>query len=490
MFAVQESIGHPLTLEEAFARALAYNLDQRVKMMEEAVAQNDLDLSRFDLLPKVIANAGYTSRSNVEASSSRSVLTGQQSLEPSTSTDRYRRTADLSLSWNLLDFGVSYYNARQTADRRLIAKEQRRKAIQSLFQDVRRAFWRAASAQRLRGEVRNSIRAAERALESSRKLESEALRSPIDALRYQRALLDLLRQLESVQQQLDVSKTELAALINFPPGQNYTIAAPGNLQVKRLRMPIRQMEEVALLRNPDLRESSYQVRITADEGRKALLRLLPGVSLNYGPNYDSNSFLVNNHWTSFAARMSGNLVSLLTLPDQMQRARNAEELAAMRRQALSIAVLAKVHIAYQQYLSAANEYRWSDQMARVDRRLYQQVLNRVSTDSQSELERVSAQASSVNSDLRRYQSYAEAQAALGRLYATLGLDPVPMELRSVDIPELSSAIRKSASDWQADIAVAAKIAEAPEPEDVAEVPKESDAAVASAQNSNGHAPLP
>jgi outer membrane protein TolC len=448
MFAGQAPIRHPLTLEEAFARALSYNLDQRVKMMEEAVAQNDLDLSRFDLLPKVIANAGYTSRSNVDASSSRSVITGLQSLEPSTSTDQNRRTADLSLSWNLLDFGVSYYNARQMSDRRLVATEQRRKAIQSLFQDVRRAFWRTASAQRLRAEVNTSIRAAERALESSRKLESEALRSPVDALRYQRALLDLLRELETVQRQLDVSRMELAALINLPPAQNYTVAAPRDLQVTRLRMPIRKMEEIALLRNPDLRELSYQARISADESRKALLKLLPGITLNYGPNYDSNSFLVNHNWVSFAARLSGNLINLLALPDQLQRGRNAEDLAATRRQAMSIAVLAKVHIAYQQYLSAAHEYQRADETARVDRRLYEQISNRVSTDSQSELEQVSARASAVNSDLRRYQSYSEAQAALGRLYATLGLDPVPEELESRDIRELSRAIRRMGSDWQ------------------------------------------
>jgi outer membrane protein TolC len=478
VFSTQEPLTHALTLEEAFARAMSYNLDERVKIMERAVAQRDFELSKYDMLPKVIANAGASTRDNELASSSVSVLTRRQSLEPSTSTDRDLKFADLSVSWNILDFWVSYYNAKQQADRVLVVEEQRRRVLQALFQDVRRAFWRAASAQRLSGDVRDSIRVAQRALESSRKVESEALRAPVDALRYQRSLLDALRDLEFVQQQLAVAKTELAALINLPPGTNYTVAVPRSLRLEGLGVPVRQMEEVALARNPDIREASYQVRITADETRKMLARNLPGINFNYGPAYDSNSYLVNNTWTGGAVRLSANLISILSIPEQMKRGQIAEDTAVTRRQALSMAVLAKLHIAYQTYLSAQKEYRWADQLASVDRRLYQQVANRTETDAQSELERVSARVSAVISDLKRYRSYAEAQAALGRLYDVIGVDPIPDAVASLDIASLSAVIRKSASDWSgaklervSAVTPAAKLAEqmpaepaAPQPE--------------------------
>jgi len=445
VFSAQEPLTHALTLEEAFARAMAYNLDERVKGMERQVAARDFEISKFDLLPKVIATAGASTRNNELASSSISVRTRQQSLEPSTSTDRDLKFADLTTSWNILDFWVSYFNSKQQADRVLVAEEQRRRVLQALFQDVRRAFWRAASAQRLNNDVRETIREAQKALESSR--QGENLRAPIDALRYQKALLDALRDLEFVQEQLAVSKTELAALINLPPGTVYSVAAPRNLKMESPRLPVRQMEEVALVRNPDVREASYQVRITADETRKMLARNLPGISFSYGPNYDSNSFLVNNTWAGGAVRLSANLISILSIPEQMKRGRLAEDTAITRRQALSMATLAKLHIAYQQYLAAAKEYRWADQLASVDRQLYRQIANRTETDAQSELERVSARVSAVQSDLKRYRSYADAQAALGRLYDAVGIDPVPDELASLDIATLSAAIRRSASDW-------------------------------------------
>lgn len=422
IFDEQAPLRRPLTLHDAFERALAYNLDNRVKLMAIAVASNDLEISKYDMLPKLVAGAGYVSRSNVEASSSVSVITGQQSLEPSTSTDNQRLLADLTLSWNVLDFGLSYYTARQNADRVLIAAEQRRRVMANLLQDVRRAFWRAAAAQILDKQVREAIVAAQSGLETSKEVASEALRSPVDSLRYQKALLDLVRELEVTQHELSSAKIELASLINLPLARRYTLAVPANLAIAPVRLPVLQMEEIALMRNPDLRVASYKSRISADESRKILLRLLPGINLSYGPNYDSNSFLVNNTWYGAAARLSGNIIQLIQLPAQMQRADDVELLELRRRQALSVAVLAEVHISYEQYLAAANVYRWASQLASVDRQLYQQISNREVTDAQGKLERISAQASAVTSELLRFRAYAEAQAALGRLYATLGID--------------------------------------------------------------------
>jgi outer membrane protein, multidrug efflux system len=478
IFEAQVPLNGPLTLDEAFARALAYNLDQRTKVMEAAITQNEIDLSHFDMLPKVVANAGYTWRNNMDASSSTSVLTNRQSLEPSTSSDRNRRSADLTMSWNVLDFGVSYINARQQTNRAFVVEEQRRKVVQALFQDVRRAFWRAAAAQRVNTELRAAIRSADAALTSSRSAESERLRSPVDALRYQRSMLELLRQLETTEQLLRISKTELAALINLPPGGRFTLAPPRAMRMERLRMPVRAMEEMALVRNPDIREMSYQARISADESRKLLLRLLPGINLNYGPQYDSNSYYVNNDWVSLTTRASFMLNNLLTAPVQFRRADNAAELAELRRQAISVAILARLHIAYEQYLAASKDYQRASDEADVDRRLLDQISNRAATDSQSELERVSAQVNTVYSELRRYGAYSEMQGALGRIYAALGLDPVPGE-PVTDIIELRKQIRGHASDWRGG-AISTATAEPTKEPDQAHTEQSPDVAVSAA----------
>jgi multidrug efflux system outer membrane protein len=176
------------------------------------------------------------------------------------------------------------------------------------------------------------------------------------------------------------------------------------------------------------------------------LRLLPGITLSVSPNYDSNSFLVNHNWVTGSAQLAGYLSNLLTAPTQFRRADENVELSARRREAVGMAVLAKLHIAYEQYLSAASEYRWATQLSDVDQRLYQQIANRAATDVQGDLERVSAQVSEVFSLLRRYQSYAETQAALGRLYAALGIDPPPAQIEELDIDAVDQDVNRVLAD--------------------------------------------
>ncbi|MBI1207737.1 MAG: hypothetical protein GC191_10670 [Azospirillum sp.] len=81
MFQDTEPVTGPVGLDEAMARAVKYNLDHRVELMSAAVAQAQLNLAHYDLLPKLTAAAGYSSRSNSDASSSISLETKRESLE-------------------------------------------------------------------------------------------------------------------------------------------------------------------------------------------------------------------------------------------------------------------------------------------------------------------------------------------------------------------------------------------------------------------------
>jgi hypothetical protein len=140
--------------------------------------------------------------------------------------------------------------------------------------------------------------------------------------------------------------------------------------------------------------------------------------------------------------LGGYLNNLIVAPATFARTQDAEGVSVLRRQAVSMAVLAKLHIAYEQYRAAAEEYRRSAEVADVDQRLFQQIANRAQSDVESDLERISAQVSAVFSALERDQSYAEAQAALGRLYATLGIDPDPDQTDMLDIGKLDRAVRR------------------------------------------------
>ena len=145
----QEPISGPIDLYEAMARALKYNLDARVELMHKMLAQTQLDLAHYAMLPRLAANAGFDGRDNYSGGVGQSLVTGIPSLSPFTSSEKNVYSADLSLSWNVLDFGLSYIRAKQASDDVLIAEEERRRVANRVMQDVRSAYWRAVSAERI-----------------------------------------------------------------------------------------------------------------------------------------------------------------------------------------------------------------------------------------------------------------------------------------------------------------------------------------------------
>ena len=447
MFAQQEPLQGPLTLEEAMARAIKYNLDHRLKLMEEGVARRQLDLSNAELLPKLAASAGYTGRDNTLASSSRDVATGNQSLAPSTSTDRDRGTADLSMSWNVLDFGVSYYAASQQADRLLVAQERRRKVLHLLMQQTRQAYWQAAGAQLLEDKIGPVLALARKALDDARKVEVEKLRSPLEALNYQRQLLDIVRQLEAVRDELAQAKPRLASVMNLAPGQPIVIAAQPGLAVPAIGIGTDKMEETALLNRPELVEAQYNERIGVFETRKAMARLLPGVELSLGGHYDTNSYLVNQHWGELGLRVSWNLLNVLNADTIKGLARTQLDVARQQRLALNMAVLTQVHVAHLEYLGRARQYELTQEFNTVEQRILQHTRNAATANAQGKLEEVRVAASAMMSELRLYQSYGALQGAYGQMAATLGLDPLPESVPAHDLKSLGEAIKASEREW-------------------------------------------
>lgn len=441
-----EPIARPLSLAEAVARAVKYNFDARVRMMEQAQALGQLDVARWDLMPKLAATAGYDVRSEPNATRSRNLYsqtTGNG--EPTYSADRDAITADLTATWNLLDFGVGYFNAKAQADRALIASERRRKTLHTLTQDVRSAWWRAASAQKLKSEVATTLEQAERALEDSRKAEDAAIRNPIETLRYQRSLIDTIRQLESIEQELSTARTELAVLIGVPPATDFSIAVPDEaaLTTPAWTMSIDKMEEHALLHNPDLHESAYNRRISLQETRKAIVRLLPGVTLTGGRNYDSNSFLIANRWYEAGATVTWNLLNVFSGPAEIDAAEANEQVMDARALAMHMAVLSQAHIAVRQFDVAVKQFERASQIHSIDKRILDHSVAREAADAQGELERISNNTTMIVGLLRRYQTLSQVHAALGRIQATLGIDPIPERVAGADIDSLTAAIGKN-----------------------------------------------
>ena len=449
MFRDQEPLSGPMTLHEAMDRAVKYNLEARLKVMEEAMAQRQVDLATFDMLPRMALSAGYAGRSNISASSSESIRTGTQSLEPSTSQDRDRGVADLTMVWNVLDFGVSYVSAKQQGDQRLIVQERRRKVLHTIIQDVRSAYWRAVAADRLLTQIDSLMARVAQARDNSQRLSEQRIGDPIQALSYQRALIEATRQLEEQRRALSLAKTELATLINLPLGTQVELAPEAGYQVPELKVELGTLEQEALASRPELREQDYQARISAAETRKAMLRLLPGLEFSAGGHYDSNSFLVNQSWADYGVKVTWNLFNVLSAPAAIDVAKAGQEVADARRQAMSMAILAQLHVANANFREAQRQFQTSQQLAGLDGQIVEQLRNRYQAQGIGELELIQGELNTLQADLRRDLAYAELRNSYGQLFASVGLDPLPESIASDSVADIATALANREAQWQA-----------------------------------------
>ena len=449
MYKDQEPISAPIDFHEAAARALKYNLDYKLKLMETALSRSLWDVSTYEMLPKLVAGAGYSSRNNDSGGTSVLIEPPRTvSLNPSTSQERDRSMANLSFSWNALDFGVSYYRAQQKADQVLMAEERRRKVIQNVLQDVRNSYWRALGAQKLLGRVDGLLDRVNKALDRAKEIEKQGLMPQAQVLGYQRALLDAVNTLTLRRQDLELAMAELRALMSVAPGVKFTLAEQNELALPRIPVNVDALEKLALEKRPEIMEEWYRKRVTENDIKAAKVLLWPNISFDAGWQYDSNKYSYNSNWVDTGVRVSWNLLKLTQYP-ALQKAHQAQnETDDMRRMALSMAVLTQVRVGVQRYGLSLSELKFAEESMNVDQRLLNYAKAAAKSQFDSELEVIRTEARALLGEYQRYAAYSNAQAAWGRLYNSVGLDILPETVQSHDVKTLAKSMQETMGQWQ------------------------------------------
>ncbi|CAN0558573.1 unnamed protein product, partial [Laminaria digitata] len=287
----------PITLNQAIARAVAFNLQRRVKEIEREIEDAELQTRSFEMLPSLDIDAARN----------------ETSQQLSSSDDVITRTASAGITWNILDLGVSYARAQQQADEVLIAREKERKALQDIIREVRTAYWRAAGAQRLMGKVQAIARNIKVAMRESRAMERSGANDVVKSVAYRREIVESVRQALTIQRELREARGELAEHLNIRPGTPFEIAtATLASAMPVLPMSLPEMEKHALENRPELRVEDYNERMSDWQAREALFDMLPGAKLTAGPNYTSDSFSLAPNWISTGFQLGMNLFDLFS----------------------------------------------------------------------------------------------------------------------------------------------------------------------------------
>lgn len=422
----------PLTLAEAIAVALKENLDQRVKDVEKETTEAELQVEQFGMYPQLSPRAEFS----------------KTDVEVSRDEDLARRNASFGLTWNILDFGVSYARSKQSADRVLIAETRRRKAAQDIVREVQVLFWTVVGAKQLAPRIEIALLDIDQVMLRSQELQEISAESEPNAIAYRRNLLVTSRELIRLEQQLDKATLELGALLNLRPGAPFELVPPDDAGILPIvDRPLADLELLALTNRPELQEEDYLERISQWEAREALLSMLPGISLDGSAVYDSDSLLVNNNWIDMGLQVSSNLLDLITGPARAEAADKRGEVARAGRLATSAAVIAQVHVSYHELLHHSAQFRIASQISQADDRLGDLALLRYELEDAGMLLTVEAEARHLLSIKRAQDTYAELRRAHSQLMHTVGLDFADMNTDFGTAEEVAAEVQRRMNQW-------------------------------------------
>ncbi|MFV0296680.1 MAG: TolC family protein [Hyphomicrobiaceae bacterium] len=442
----QEPLRGQLTLHEAMARALKYNLDREIEVMQALVSRRQLHVAHFSMLPNAVANTGYADRNNYAGGSSVEILgpteLGNQSLSSSTSSERDVRDADIKFSWHILDFGLSYIRAQQAADQVLIAEETQRRVVTRMLENVRTAYWRSVSATRLSHRIKSMEARVARALADTKALEEDGNSSPLTALNYERELLEIQRELRKLSTELSSAKAQLAALANLDPGKPYSVAIPSHFTPpQNIKLSASDMVATALEHRSELREVAYRKRINAHEAEAAILQMLPGISLDATPAWNSNTFLYNNHWVAWSAQASWNLIKVFSYPARRSELEAQDALLDARALAVTMAIMTQVHVGRARLYHARREFTTAQKFYSVQRRILRHIRSSLQSGKISEQTAIREEMNTLIAMVKRDMAFAELQSATAGALAAIGFtigDHLPT--KQMSIAEIKQAV--------------------------------------------------
>ena len=438
IYARQEPLGGALTLSEAMARAIAYNLDYRVALLETQLSLEKADLTQYDMLPKVVAKAGYTVRNSSIKTRLLDETSGQLGqFERRGDSDNI--TGRLSLSWNIIDYGLASIRGKQLADRARLSNERRRKVMQAIIQDVRGAYWRAVAAERMAANIGSVMLRLNEALRESELVEIQRIMPPLQALEYQKDIYTVLQTLESIQRELVSVKSDLRRIINLQPGQNFRVLIPHDMDLTSIEnrfQDVNRLEREALGNRPEMRSQKYQERITLAETERVLRKMLPNLELNTDAVFDNSRYVQDNFWLGLGSVVSWNLMEIFARGDQAKIRERAEDIERLKTLALAAAVVAQVNISFEEFKQSLRGFRNIEKIYQVNQRINKQVSAVSDEDTHSNITKIKAEANSLISQLNLDLAFADLQGAYGQVLLSIGNDPLPESMRSTDFSQL------------------------------------------------------
>ena len=413
-----------MSLPYCIETALTNNLNMRVYDLKVAMNNEKRTAAALGMLPDVIITNDISDRNNQPGASSYSLLSGQQSLEPSQSSEKWENRVRVEFLFSFIDFGLAYFNAVQAKDRAIITQEEKRRAAQNLILDVSRAYFKVAAAQYAMEHTERMLSIAD---ETEQLLEEmvKDKKLPLEkVVTEKKTFLILKKSLMEYKRSYENSCIELRALMGYYPTHELSVDTTGMRELSELKVPdIELLEEIALLERPELFQLDIQQHITAISAKKKIIEMFPNVGIFTDFTNSTNKYLYNQSWWELGARAA---YRLLRVPQQIGEFAAIEtEIDQIKAQvtALSVGILSQVRIAHANLMEVKNRYQLTEELYDAylkHEEIKEKQARNAGTISKIELNRIKME--TAQKDIERTQALGNYYLAYFRLLNSVGLE--------------------------------------------------------------------
>ncbi|GAA4650151.1 hypothetical protein GCM10023116_24340 [Kistimonas scapharcae] len=345
-FHIAPPITEPLSLPQAMARAIEFNLELEVDRYRQLVSETGLEEVQWQLAPSTLAEANTVLRSSPPDQRNSSNFEG-----------RRRDVASANLSWSVLDFAIGYIRTQQALNDVFITREQTRSTLNRLMSEVRTVWWRTVLAEQREKEglqLAADIYAMDDQLAGER---YTSLMDPLVLLGYQRELLSLSGRLQSIKRERQAAIIELSALINSRTTEFPLPASSHSNQMIPALPELSELEVLALRLRPELQESDYRVRNLEWDVSGAKWRWLPNIDVFASARYDDSANLEDSHWEEQGVGVSLDLMGIFKIPARIRAAEAELDAEEAKRLALAMAVIKQVRMAAAEQQTLIQDYQ-------------------------------------------------------------------------------------------------------------------------------------
>lgn len=418
----------PFSLDDVIKLGLRNNLDLRVSRFEQEIAKDTALADKLDMLPDLQLNREYDHEDKFRREGSFAPETGVVTEGATVSRLKTNMTADLTLTWSVLDFGLSYIRSRQSQLQQEVLQMRRNRQAQLLALDLTEAFWKAALAE----DALDYVRRVERELKAQRgAIEQSVAERRLDAIAakdVEKRLVDIALSIRDLQADIANARIRLSRLMGLKQDARFILKRePIKPLLAKFPRPDQLsadvFEEYALRNRPELFERDLGERIQSDDVRAAMLNMFPNLSFSAGRNWDGNTLVESNYWNSVGYSVGWNLLNLPKQYSLMKSEEKGVEMERASRLQMTVGVITQVHIGLLDYRIAVERFKLYEESYGLTTELLGMTRERNAAGIMSDLSVAQRLLEDMAAKLRRDQAVVDLIVAYRRLLTSVGLNP-------------------------------------------------------------------